>query len=122
MEQVLTNLLTNALKYGERRPVDVVVKETGDWAQVEVADHGKGIRPEDLPRLFQPFVRSMGERGPGHGLFITRSIVQAHRGRIRLENTPGGGATFVVELPLIPSRACASSARPAHATDAAAPS
>jgi signal transduction histidine kinase len=104
MEQVLTNLLTNALKYGERRPVDVVVEETNGWALVAVADHGKGIRPEDRPRLFQPFVRSKGERAPGHGLglFITQSIVQAHRGRIRLESTPGGGATFVVELPRTP--------------------
>lgn len=104
IEQVLTNLLTNALRYGGGKPVEMVVQPVGDMARVSVRDHGIGIAPEDHERIFEQFERTESSRqhaaGLGLGLYITRKIVDLHAGRIALESAPGQGSTFVVELPL----------------------
>ena len=104
IEQVLTNLLTNALRYGGGKPVEMVVQQVGDAARVSVRDHGIGIGPDDQERIFEQFERTDDSRkhaaGLGLGLYITRKIVGLHDGQIRVESTPGQGATFIVDLPL----------------------
>ncbi len=107
LEQVLTNLLTNALRYGGGKPVDVRVALRGEEAVMSVRDRGIGIAPEDQARIFQQFERAESGRrevasGLGLGLFITQQIVQGHGGRIELESTPGDGSTFRVVLPFEP--------------------
>jgi signal transduction histidine kinase len=102
IEQVVTNLVTNALKYGEGKPVQVRVKKTETNAVLEVEDQGMGIAPENLERIFQRFERaSEGTQisGLGLGLYITREIVELHRGRVYVRSELGKGSTFVVELP-----------------------
>ena len=113
IEQVLTNLLTNALRYGGGQPVDVEVDRgkaaEGEMARLQVRDRGQGIAPEDQARIFEQFERAESGRqhvaGLGLGLFITREIVQAHGGRIQVHSLPGEGATFVVTLPCTPAPA-----------------
>jgi signal transduction histidine kinase len=104
IEQVLTNLLTNALRYGGGKPVEMVVQQVGEAARVSVRDHGIGIGPDDQERIFEQFERTDDSRkhaaGLGLGLYITRKIVDLHDGQIRVESTPGQGATFIVDLPL----------------------
>ncbi|MCP3059074.1 CHASE domain-containing protein [Myxococcus sp. K38C18041901] len=102
LEQVLTNLMSNALKYGHGAPVDVRVLGDVELARVEVRDRGIGIAPEDAARVFDRFERAVSSRhygGLGLGLFITRQLVEAHGGRIFLESHPGEGTTFIVHLP-----------------------
>jgi signal transduction histidine kinase len=101
MEQVITNLLTNAIKYGGGR-VEVRT-ERGAHAVISVRDHGLGIPPEDQARIFKPFERlasSGKEDGAGLGLYIVNEIVRAHGGRIELQSAVGQGSTFTVLLPI----------------------
>ncbi|QSQ27175.1 PAS domain S-box protein [Pyxidicoccus parkwayensis] len=103
LEQVVSNLLSNALKYGAGRPVRVRVESRGEVARLMVRDEGIGIEPQSLHRIFQRFERAVSERhygGLGLGLYITRQIVEAHCGTVLAESTPGQGATFTVTLPL----------------------
>ncbi len=103
LEQVMNNLLTNAIKYGGGM-VQVHTLRTGE-ACVVVRDNGRGIAPEDQERIFQPYERVHGggaEEGAGLGLYIVREIVRAHGGRIEVESRLGHGAAFRVCLPLIP--------------------
>jgi signal transduction histidine kinase len=108
MEQVLTNLVSNAMKYGERGPIQVDVEARGDEATVTVTDHGIGISPEDLDRLFRPFQRTRAARnygGLGLGLYICRQIVEAMGGTISVKSQEGVGSSFSVRLPSQPGRA-----------------
>ena len=105
--QLLANLVSNAVKYtpadGE---IEIVVLESPRGVTLQVRDHGPGIPPDKLHRLFLPFSRLENETledGAGLGLYICQAIVCAHGGRIRVESTPGGGATFVADLPLVAS-------------------
>lgn len=103
IEQVVSNLLTNALRYGAHKPINVRVYQDGDRACVEVKDQGIGITPENQKRIFQQFERvsaSHAVAGLGLGLFISEQIVLAHGGKIEVESTPGLGSTFRVVLPL----------------------
>jgi len=104
IEQVLTNLITNALRYGRGSPVAVAAMRSGDFAVMTVRDHGIGIAPEDQGRIFEQFERTDDSRkhaaGLGLGLYITREIVRAHGGEITVESAPGEGALFRVALPL----------------------
>jgi signal transduction histidine kinase len=104
IEQVLTNLLTNALRYGGGKPVEMAVQQLGGTARVSVRDHGIGIGPDDQERIFEQFERTDDSRkhaaGLGLGLYITRKIVGLHDGQISVQSTPGQGATFIVDLPL----------------------
>jgi signal transduction histidine kinase/CheY-like chemotaxis protein len=105
IEQVLMNLLWNALKFGAGRPIRI---ETGTYpderrAFVRVIDHGIGVSVEDAERIFDKFERSVPVRqygGLGLGLYISRQIMEAHDGTISVRPTPGGGATFELTLPL----------------------
>jgi signal transduction histidine kinase len=101
LEQVVTNLLTNALKYGAHRPIRMKVWSEGDTALLRLDDRGIGIPKEDQTRIFERFERAASHNygGLGLGLFIARQIIQAHTGRIWVESEPGKGSTFFVELP-----------------------
>ncbi|MGE5717782.1 MAG: CHASE3 domain-containing protein [Acidobacteriota bacterium] len=102
LEQVLSNLLTNALKFGAGEPVEIRVSSVGDEAILLVKDHGIGIHDEDQRRIFGRFERAVSREtypGMGLGLWITREIVEAHGGRITVESRPGAGALFRVTLP-----------------------
>ncbi|CAM3302016.1 sensor histidine kinase [Corallococcus soli] len=102
LEQVLTNLLTNALKYGAGKPIRVHVRSEAGLALLTVQDEGIGIAPEQQPRVFDRFVRAVSERnygGLGLGLFITQQIVEAHGGIVQVRSTLGQGSSFTVLLP-----------------------
>ena len=102
LEQVVTNLISNALKYGAGRPVEVMVKASRDRATLVVRDRGIGIPLEAQARIFDRFERAVSASnygGLGLGLWIARQVVEAHGGVIRVESEPGLGATFTVELP-----------------------
>lgn len=102
IEQVLANLLTNALRYGDGKPVSVRVKVEDDFVRAEVRDQGMGISEADQRRVFEQFERVAGTsvaQGLGLGLFISEQIVQAHGGRIELSSRLGEGSCFTVVLP-----------------------
>jgi two-component system phosphate regulon sensor histidine kinase PhoR len=112
LSQVLGNLVGNAVKYSrEGGRVEVTVKPAGPAGgpvRVEVSDDGIGIPARDLPHVFDKFYRvrnasTAGIAGTGLGLAITRSIVEAHGGRIGVDSTEGAGSTFWVDLPAAPS-------------------
>ena len=103
IEQVLVNLLTNALRYGRGQPVSVRVAAGAGQARIEVRDQGVGISEADQRRVFEQFERvteSGSPQGLGLGLFISEQIVQAHDGRIELSSRLGEGSCFSVVLPL----------------------
>jgi two-component system sensor histidine kinase KdpD len=105
IEQVLVNLLDNALKYTPPgSPIRVVVTATDRAVTVEVADRGPGLPPEDVDRVFEKFYRGARAeaRGAGLGLAICQGIVRAHGGRLWAQNLPEGGAAFLFTLPLAP--------------------
>ncbi|MRG94503.1 ATP-binding protein [Polyangium spumosum] len=102
LDQVLSNLLENAVKYGCGRPIDVEVVEEDDVVRIAVTDRGLGIAPEACARIFERFERAVSLRhygGLGLGLFIARQIVEAHGGTIEATSQPGAGSTFTVTLP-----------------------
>jgi signal transduction histidine kinase len=102
LDQILTNLVTNAIKYGQGKPVDILLGSAGDCAEVRVVDHGIGVDPEQRERIFGKFERAASQRnygGLGLGLWITRELVELMNGQVRVEGTPGHGATFIVTLP-----------------------
>ncbi|MBC7602257.1 MAG: hybrid sensor histidine kinase/response regulator [Ramlibacter sp.] len=102
IEQVIANLLTNAMRYGGGKPVHVTVEATGQEATVVVRDQGIGIAPQDQARIFEQFERAVGKQlapGLGLGLYITRQIVDAHGGRIGVQSSAGEGSMFTVRLP-----------------------
>ena len=118
LEQVITNLLSNALKFGRGKPVRVAVSTDGDRARVIVHDEGIGIEAADQARVFERFERAVSTQhfgGLGLGLYISREIVEAHGGNIQLASQPGAGTTFTVDLPRHPP-ALAPDATPGAAT------
>jgi len=106
MRQVVQNLVENALRHtppgGE---VQVRLRDgNGDRVDLQISDTGSGIRPEDLPHIFEHFYRADESRarssgGTGMGLAIVKSLVEAHGGYVRVESAPGSGSTFTVTLP-----------------------
>ena len=100
--QVLTNLLTNALKYSHGSDVEVSVTRSGHEIVIGVRDSGPGIALEDQERIFDRFTRLPHEDatpGSGLGLFIARSLVEAQGGTVTISSSEGEGATFWVALP-----------------------
>ena len=105
IEQVVINLLTNALRYGKGKPVTVSAGPAEGGVRITVTDQGMGISAEDQRRIFEQFERAAGNDGTGGlglGLFITQQLVEAHGGRIGVQSEPGLGSTFTVTLPMSP--------------------
>lgn len=102
IEQVVTNLLTNAIKFGARKPIELAVRARDDRAVLTVTDQGIGIAPSDQKRIFAPFERAVSTNyaGLGMGLYIANEIVAAHGGGISVESELAQGTTFTVVLPL----------------------
>ena len=104
LDQVITNLLVNAIKFGEGRPIRVEAALAGERARLVVRDHGRGIPADRIDRIFDAYERAAPTAhygGLGLGLFIVRSLVEQHGGTVHAES-PGEGAAFIVELPLRP--------------------
>jgi signal transduction histidine kinase len=102
IEQVVMNLLTNAMRYGDKKPISVLVTSSSDWARIVVQDHGRGIAVENLERIFQKFAQAISGAeisGLGLGLYIVKQILEAHGGTVRVESVVGQGSVFTVELP-----------------------
>lgn len=106
IEQVLNNLISNALKFSDPgSTITVTMRSDAEQATIAVADQGQGIAPDELGKLFKPFSvtrtkSTANEKSTGLGLAIVRRIVQAHGGQIRVESQLGRGSTFLVSLPL----------------------
>ncbi|MFZ5471544.1 MAG: PAS domain-containing sensor histidine kinase [Myxococcota bacterium] len=104
MDQVIDNLLSNALKYGKGKPVSLSLEERSGQVHLTVRDEGIGIAPEAQERIFQRFERAVPGRhigGIGLGLWIVRQFVESMGGRVELDSAPGKGSTFLVELPQV---------------------
>lgn len=104
LSQVVTNLISNAIKYSSRGEIKISLKEEGGNIIFEVADQGVGISKKDLVHLFEKFYRVSsqpvkGVPGTGLGLYITKAIVELHGGTISVESEEGKGSTFRVTLP-----------------------
>jgi signal transduction histidine kinase len=105
LEQVLSNLLSNAMKFGAGQPITVGVERRDDRARLTVSDHGMGIDPARHARIFERFERGVSSKhygGLGLGLYICRQIVEVHGGTISVDSHQGAGATFTVELTAMP--------------------
>ncbi len=103
IEQVIVNLLSNALRYSEKKPVEISLSSLPGSARIEVRDQGKGIPAQDRERIFEQFERgphSAGQAGFGLGLYISRQLVEAHGGTLDLLSHEGKGSNFRVTLPL----------------------
>jgi predicted ATPase/signal transduction histidine kinase len=102
LDQVVENLLSNAMKFGAGKPIEVLISREGRSARIAVKDLGIGIDPGQQERIFERFGRAVDEThygGLGLGLYICRRIVHAHGGSISVSSAPGAGAVFTVELP-----------------------
>jgi signal transduction histidine kinase len=105
LEQVVTNLVSNAIKYGDGLPIEISLEGNQTTACLSITDHGIGIEPDNQKRIFERFERAVSQRhhaGFGLGLWITRQIVDAMGGQISVESRPGEGSTFRVTLPRRP--------------------
>ncbi len=103
IEQMITNLLTNAIKYGNNKPIQVSIEKTDHIARIVVQDQGIGIPKNLQKKIFDRFERAVANKefqGLGVGLYITNQIINAHRGSIKVSSKEGKGTTFTVELPL----------------------
>lgn len=105
IEQAFANLIDNALKYGGEGTIEIDVQTAADAAEVRISDHGEGIAPEEMQRIFRRFYRidksrSQDVAGTGLGLAITKHLVFQHGGTINVESEPGVRTTFIVMLPL----------------------
>lgn len=113
VEQVIRNLLSNAIRFGAGRPIEVTVDADPEFVRVAVRDHGIGIAPEQQARIFERFERGAGQRsgGFGIGLWIVRNICVAMGGTVSVDSAVGEGACFTVILPRRPARLALESSR-----------
>ena len=100
MEQVLSNLIFNALRYTHQGEVVVACGPNAQGARIEVADTGTGIPAADIPKLFRRYFCGRGSRGTGLGLAIVKSIIDLHHGQVDVSTTEGRGTTFSITLPV----------------------
>ena len=103
IEQILSNLISNAIKYGGGKPIGIDLTQLDDDVRLAVTDNGIGVDPEELSRIFGRFERAVSARhlgGLGLGLFIARQFAEAHGGALGAHSQPGMGSTFTLTLPL----------------------
>ncbi len=103
IEQAIINLVSNAIKYGNNKPIVIIVTNVHDYAKISVIDEGIGIAHEQQKKIFNRFERAVSPRdykGLGVGLYITYQIIKAHKGKIHLESQTNKGSTFTLEFPL----------------------
>jgi signal transduction histidine kinase len=109
LEQVLANLLSNAINYTPRGgSIRVMLGHHAAGVWCDVTDSGPGIRPEEVATLFQPFARlstrpTNGESSSGLGLFLAAELVRLHHGKLTVQSPPAGGTTFRLTLPALPA-------------------
>lgn len=106
LDEVITNLLANALRHGAGAPVRILVENLGSRVRLVVQDEGPGVPERDQERVFERFERAVPDQGAGGlglGLWIVRQIVEAHGGHIELKSRPGAGARFSLDLPRSPA-------------------
>lgn len=118
LHQVLVNLIQNAVFAIGDNPdgrILVTLDQDGDDARITVEDNGPGIEPKDLRRIWEPYFSTKGAQGNGMGLDIARRLIEAHRGSITCDSTPGQGTVFTIRLPLVPDAAAAPQDAPAPA-------
>ena len=109
-EQIVLNLVGNAIKYAAGSPIEIELSEEFGYAVLEVRDAGPGLRGSDVERIFDRFERAASMRqygGLGLGLYLTREIARAHGGDASARNLPDGGAAFTVRMPVRPPAALA---------------
>jgi signal transduction histidine kinase len=102
MDQVVTNLVSNAVKFGMGRPIEVEIAAQRGWTTLTVRDHGMGMDEPTRQRVFRPFERGVSLRhygGLGLGLYIVKTIVEAQGGFVDVQSQLGAGSTFTVRLP-----------------------
>ncbi|MES2264514.1 MAG: hybrid sensor histidine kinase/response regulator [Pseudomonadota bacterium] len=102
IEQVIVNLLTNALRYGAHQPVLVLLEADDGAARITVRDGGEGIAADSLVKIFEPFERGVDNAvsaGLGLGLYISRQLAEAHQGTLTVRSEPGAGSAFTLTLP-----------------------
>ena len=105
LKHVITNLLSNALRFGAAKPIRIECLDLGDRVSIAVSDQGIGIDPSDHERIFERFGRAVSSRhygGLGLGLWVTREILTQMGGSIAVNSALGQGATFTVTLPKAP--------------------
>ena len=103
LKSVIFSLVSNAVKYGEGKPIEIDLDIQADQARLVVVDHGLGIAVEEQERIFRRFERAVPQQhfgGFGLGLWVAHQIIEAHRGTITVASKPGSGSTFTVLLPL----------------------
>ncbi len=121
IRQVIANLLSNALDAsspGER--VSITIRQSGQSAQIEIKDTGHGIPAENLKKIFEPFFTTKHEVGTGLGLWVSKSIIEKHKGTIQVESSteaPMHGTTFTVDLPQAPEAALSAQQAISNSTD-----
>jgi signal transduction histidine kinase len=103
LRHVVTNLLSNALKFGSRKPIVVVIDSLDeDHVRLRIRDHGIGVAPHEQSRIFERFQRAVSDQhygGFGLGLWIVRQVIEAHGGTVGVKSEPTVATTFTVELP-----------------------
>lgn len=102
IEQLISNLLTNAIKYGSNKPIEIHVSQEAQTTHIEIKDHGMGIDSSDFKRIFEPYERAISVNkisGLGLGLYISKRIAEAHGGTIKVESMSGVGSTFTASIP-----------------------
>jgi len=114
IDQILTNLIANAIKFGAGKPIEIGLTVEPTTIRLEVRDHGAGIAPADRQRIFELFVQASTRRsfgGLGLGLWITKQLVDAMAGTIAVTSEPGQGATFTITLPRLAPAAAGTNAK-----------
>lgn len=104
IEQAITNLISNAIKYGNGKPIEITISKNGNQGKFIIKDQGIGIPSQEQKVIFDLFKRASGpseyKKGLGVGLFITSQIVKIHGGKIKVSSAPAKGTSFTIELPL----------------------
>jgi signal transduction histidine kinase len=108
MQEVITNIYDNAVKYTETGKITIGLTGDSNVVQIRIEDTGAGIPAEDIPHLFEKFYRVDSSKtrtvgGTGLGLFICRKILELYNGRVWVESVLGKGSTFYINLPRVPA-------------------